>query len=79
MASLVVSLYVAFLLIVVVIVAFVVYHLKKYNVDAVSARLQVVVFVAITVVLVGINIVVFFSLPLESLLGNGGNFGTFGE
>jgi len=68
------SFYLIFLLIVVILAMFVVYHIHKYNTNPSFAKLQIIIFLAVAITLIVITTVLFFMLPFETMDGFDINF-----
>ena len=63
------SFYLLFLLIVIVLALFVVYHLNKYNTNPSFAKLQIIIFSVVTGILILTTTVLFFMLPFDTMSG----------
>jgi hypothetical protein len=68
------SFYLLFLLIVSILALFVVYHIHKYNTNPSFAKLQIIVFLTVTIALIVLATVLFFMLPFEAMEGFDVNF-----
>ena len=73
MASLISTFFVFFLLIVSIFAVFVIYHLHKFNTNPVFANLQIILFLLVLGALIAVNILAFFELPLDEIVGNSHN------
>lgn len=49
---------------------FVVFHLHRYMIDHAFSRIVIVLFSVVTMTLLFMNLLLFFSLPLEEILGD---------
>lgn len=65
MNLLLISLYFIFLLCIGLVSAFIIYHLKRYSINQGLSRTLIVFFIVITVILIVLNGIAFFTIPFD--------------